>query len=570
MKKTVFGIFFLLFSLASYADPIPYPQTDSIKDNTSAIEKLRSDLSLAKDKKIQLTILQKISERFLLLEKYDSAMHHINSGIILMNNDEAANAIHAAYLYRFKGVVYYYLYDRANAIIWFEKSRATAKLYQLPYEEMVASSNLGGMYIEEKKYTIAEKMLTRCDSISQAKNYLEDAKYLVGKRLLATLYKQTNRLPQAKAIFEGLIAESRKLNKHEVLASALTYYANFLKDEKEFVQSEIYFLEALDIAKKMNFSSNIVAIYAEMASMYTNKGDYKKANICKDSAYQLKIKMFQDQMQSSISESEAKYNNIVLKSQLELAEKKRRIQWAVFAILALIGLVIGLLNYVRQKRKEILMQQKQNKATLNALIEGEEKERIRLARELHDGIVQEIAILGRNFSNVQLSNFDQNKIVLQEKIQQIGSEVRSISHSLMPQMLTSFGLIVALKDLFHRNFEHTSIEYEFETKGIEERLPARVEIALYRIAQELINNIIKHSKATKVEAQLVLNRNMLFFIIDDNGRGMQQENKTGIGLASIESRLQILNGKLEYESDESHGTSSIIRIPLDALQKEEI
>jgi signal transduction histidine kinase len=365
-----------------------------------------------------------------------------------MNNDEAANAIYAAYLYRFKGVVYYYLYDRANDLVWFEKSRAIAKQYQLPYEEMLACSNLGGMYIEEKKYSIAEKMLTTCDSISQANNYLEDAKYLIGKRLLATLYKQTNRLSQAKAIFEDLITESRKLNKQEVLASALTYYANFLKDEKDFDQSEAYFLEALDIAKKMNFTSNTVAMYAEMASMYSQKGDYKKANICKESAYQLKIKMFQEQMQSSITESEAKYNNVVLISELELAEKKRRIQWAIFAILGLIVLVIGLLNYLRQKRNEMLMQQKQNKATLNALIEGEEKERIRLARELHDGIVQEIAILGRNVSNFDMTHFDQHKSGLQEKIQQIGSEVRSISHSLMPQMLKSFGLVVALKDFF--------------------------------------------------------------------------------------------------------------------------
>jgi signal transduction histidine kinase len=144
-----------------------------------------------------------------------------------------------------------------------------------------------------------------------------------------------------------------------------------------------------------------------------------------------------------------------------------------------------------------------------------------------------------------------------------GTDIRNISHQMMPKALTELGLVDALEDLLDNCFIKTKVKYNFENMGFEERLPANVEIALYRISQELLQNIIKHSGADKVDIQLMKMKNHCLLIVEDNGKGIvKDESSDGIGMMNINNRLRTINGNLNMDSEKDEGTTATIRIAL--------
>lgn len=203
---------------------------------------------------------------------------------------------------------------------------------------------------------------------------------------------------------------------------------------------------------------------------------------------------------------------------------------------------------------------------LKALIDAQESERSKIARELHDGVVQQIGsviLKSRNLlTKLNLLETNESKEML-ESLENSNKDLRTISHQMMPRALKELGIISALKDLLEGSLGYTNINYSFEHFNISERLSKKNEITIYRVSQELINNIIKHSKATEVSFQLFNSNNTIILIVEDNGVGFSSENhKKGIGLLNISSRLDLVNGEVNFEPSPKSGTLVTIKIPL--------
>ncbi len=142
-------------------------------------------------------------------------------------------------------------------------------------------------------------------------------------------------------------------------------------------------------------------------------------------------------------------------------------------------------------------------------------------------------------------------------------EVRSLSHQMMPRALIELGLTSAIDDMLNKSLNFTSIKHEFEHIGVEDRqLEKRVEIALYRICQELINNVVKHSGATKVSVQLYRTSDSAMLLVEDDGAGFKPNSEDGIGMHNINSRASAINGKVSFEDGPTTGTVAQVRIPL--------
>lgn len=134
---------------------------------------------------------------------------------------------------------------------------------------------------------------------------------------------------------------------------------------------------------------------------------------------------------------------------------------------------------------------------------------------------------------------------------------------MMPIALREYGLIPSLENLLQKTLSNNNIKYDFETVNIEERLSEKIEVCLYRITQELLNNVIKHSKANFVSLVISKHQDFISLIFEDNGTGFNEtEVKKGIGMTSLSSRLEIVNGELKFESSEGSGTMAIIKIPI--------
>ena len=197
----------------------------------------------------------------------------------------------------------------------------------------------------------------------------------------------------------------------------------------------------------------------------------------------------------------------------------------------------------------------QQETRLNAVFEAQEEERRRIAKELHDGVGQTISAIKMNYQSLSGKAAEKELAPEFEKIgkmlENAGTEVRNISHQMIPKELEQFGLIPAVEGMLNLNLENAPIKYQFEHSGFTERIGTHIELVLFRVLQELVSNVIKHSKASQLTVQLVRLKTHVVMNVSDNGIGfdVDRKEKNGIGLLNIASRIDAIKGNLHYDSD---------------------
>ncbi len=206
-----------------------------------------------------------------------------------------------------------------------------------------------------------------------------------------------------------------------------------------------------------------------------------------------------------------------------------------------------------------------------AVIEAEEKERRRIAQDLHDGVGQILSAAKLNLSGLEdklkLENPEQSLLLSNalELVNDSVKEVRSVSHNMMPNTLIKLGLASAVREFITKIASVPNLRIDLQIVGMEERLENTVETVLYRVIQEVVANIIKHAKANEISMQLIRHDNELTIMIEDNGVGFDKNNITkfeGIGLKNIISRIEFLNGNVDFDSTPGQGTTVVIEIPI--------
>ncbi|MFT6021889.1 MAG: two-component system NarL family sensor kinase, partial [Saprospiraceae bacterium] len=204
---------------------------------------------------------------------------------------------------------------------------------------------------------------------------------------------------------------------------------------------------------------------------------------------------------------------------------------------------------------------------------GQEQERHRLAQEIHDGIGPMMSTIRLNLDAVKRDLGDipektLNKVnAMGDLIQNIATDIRQISHDLMPSALIDFGITEALNSLSQKINQSEMLTVNFYHIGIKKRLERRVEVNLYRIVQELLNNAIKYAKAKTINIQLVQRDNMIVLTVEDDGIGFDQNKideflENGIGLRNINTRVTSLNGLFSIDTQKGKGVMSTIEIPV--------
>jgi signal transduction histidine kinase len=222
---------------------------------------------------------------------------------------------------------------------------------------------------------------------------------------------------------------------------------------------------------------------------------------------------------------------------------------------------------IARKSKELI--EKQNEVK-RALISGEEKERKRVARELHDGMGSLLSTLRLNAEAIDLNGKNlnvQEAIAYQNVLEMIDkacTELRTISHNMLPSGIEHFGLSATLQSLIKQINHNKSIHFSLDTDGLEALHNQEIELHLYRIVMELVNNVVKHAKAKHASVQLYISDTSITIMVEDDGVGFAnvKHEKSGIGLLSVQSRVEALNGKFQVDSRINHGTTISIEIPI--------
>lgn len=469
-------------------------------------------------------------------------------------------------------------------------------------------NTIGYIYSLSGQPEKAEPYYVKELELAQAGNYKKELSIAYDN--LAILYGELERDSQIiKSFHKKSLALAYEIDDPEGKASGNSNLANYYLKHGKLDSAEWHSLEAIRIASEIEFYDLIQEVNLTLSAVYLQKGRFAEAvdmatqvleqaeangnvdhqtkalNILSkgyfelgifDSAYIFldKLKVLEDEFKGektlrNIQELEAKYENskkeiLLQKSRIQIARRTNLIILISFALLLVLSLFIwwrrNAIQKVRLKDAQIRqMAQEHEIEVLNSLVEGEEKERSRIAKELHDGVNGMLTAIKLNVEEGQV----ENGTSLGEMVERTMAEVRNISHNLMPANLLQFGLPDALRDYTDQIRQSGKLDVDLVCLNLEERLKRTVELSVYRIVQELMNNIVRHSGATQALIQLSREGDMLYLTVEDNGRGFSPATgSTGIGLQSLNERVQILNGKMEFESSKEMGTSVHIEIQL--------
>ncbi len=484
--------------------------------------------------------------------------------------------------------VYYNDNNFPLALDFFQKSARVREMLHDKKNVIPAYQNIGITFLRQDNYKDAFEYLQR--SLKAAEE-LDDKKACV-KSLnnMGMVLAKKGDYGQALDYFFKALKIARENGDKTGTALSYKNIGEVYEKQNKYREAISYQNKNLKLAMELGAKQDLKEVYSRLADSYKLQKDYGKAmeyydlyNNIKDSLltadrYQQVANM---QMMYEKEKREKEINllkNEKATQDLELAKRELLVKQQKISIIVLATVLILLFTTTfflyktyRQKQKDKLNEAilKQQQLQLRAVIEAQEKERKRIAEDLHDGMGQLLAGLKMVWStlekDMQKRDPEQQKNVslFSRHLDEASSEIRNISHSMMPRALSISGLVPAVEDLLDKNLP---IKNYLEVHGMETRLPQDVEVNLYRIIQELLSNIIKHSGATEVFVQLFRNKQQLVLVMEDNGTGFdfdqKQRSGKGMGLSNITSRVQVMNGSITVDKGPKKGTVVNIRIPL--------
>lgn len=342
------------------------------------------------------------------------------------------------------------------------------------------------------------------------------------------------------------------LNTYYTLALSQNLYTH-----GKFKEAKNNLLAVIGSVKQSKEFENILDYEYLLAESYQGMGDLKQ------SLYHFKnYATLKDSIQKSTSRKRFAYVQTqfnIEKKDLEISKQKKSIdllnaenkiktQWMIVGGISLLFVFIVL--YLLRSKQFAKRKQKIETNFSRKLLKGQEDERTRLARELHDGVGQQLTLIKRKTQHTQQLN-------LTQLTNQVLEEVRAISRGLYPPMLDKLGLSSSLNQLVFDLDNNTSIFVIAEIKNIDNCLTKHSNVHLYRFVQESINNIIKHAKASVVEISIKQKENCIFIEIIDNGKGFDLTKvkvSKSLGLKTLSERIKILKGNFHIESSPKNGT----------------
>lgn len=500
------------------------------------------------DKKGLIISYKNIGAFYNDLKKYERALVELEKGRKL--GVELQDSIQLSSILLNMGASYNYLKQVDSALIYFNRSLTIKEKLQLKNKEAIYN-NIG--------------------SIKEKKNELDEAINLYNKSITVATE-----------------------NKNEIqLIDAYYNIGRTYKKKKQYTKALDYYFKALALAEKHKKEYRILDILSGIGKVYELLEDYENANL-----YNERHIVIRNQLEAQARKAAAAIQTLhyersknkilqIEKGKLEVESKQKTIQ--LIALITgstlLLLLFFVLFKFYRQKKqKEIAIQNEKIKQgeieellktqelkSIHAMIDGQEKERKRIAQDLHDRLGSMLSVVKIHYKSVEenLEKMKADSKMQYEKANELLDQacvaVREISHNMVSGVLTKFGLIPALHEL-KQNLESTGeLEIELIDYGFDDRMDNDMEINIYRIIQELIGNILKHANAKEISIQLLKKETRINITVIDDGVGFDTDkiiSFSGMGIKGIQSRVENLQGEVIFDSGKGNGTTVTINIPM--------
>lgn len=373
------------------------------------------------------------------------------------------------------------------------------------------------------------------------------------------------------------------LHKAEIIANQLqerekVYLVNhnfggYYLDTHKPKQALIYYNKALALSKGIG-AKHRTRLYNTLSKTYFSLNNYKAAYLFKDKYESLNDSIFNLEKSKEFIEIQTKYEVEKKNLKINILTKEKEIERNTKRLYLLIGvgfifISLGLFFFFRHRMKtqQLLSEKEQELKRILGVVQGQDIERNRIAKDIHDGVGGKLAGI-----RLQLSerNMDVNDLGIHneiEKLTGVFQELRAISHNLSSNYITDKSLEVLLDQLQQQYQERKEFELEISVypENMLQSITQEQKYHLYRIIQEALTNISKHAQATFVSINMTQHTNNISLIIEDDGVGFDtQKQAKGIGLKNIEERITLLKGTLEIDSHVENGSTILIEIPYTA------
>lgn len=391
-------------------------------------------------------------------------------------------------------------------------------------------------------------------------------------------FEKTGQLDSAKFYYTAALTELIKLNDPYYTSSVYHALGLIHYKEGQYPVAKAYLERSREEAELIGEKETLAKVYLAMSTLHASSGRYRQSL----EALQLH-QAYADSLRSAetisrVNALETRYRTAEKDRQLAnhqlaltLQEVDLRKKNAVIGFIAaglLVVIVIGVLmrrNYRQEKKlhaQRMLTLRKQSEITaLQAMVDGEEKERSRLARELHDGVGGTLSAAGMHIRSLEQQFGNIGKMASYRRaldmLDDASQELRKTAHNLMPEVLLGYGLQEAVSG-FCKKFDRSGVKIDFQSYGTPQRYSREFELTVYRTVQELVHNVIKHAAASQILVQLSFFDAELTITVEDDGKGFDLaglDPKKGAGLQNLRSRVTALDGTIDISSSPGAGTA---------------
>lgn len=521
--------------------------------------------------------------------------------------------------------------NRRLALENFEKCLELMQTVQVPdHFPIVINDNISIIYLDLKLFTKAVETSRR--TLELALGIQDESSVGTAYQHLGTAFKGLGQLDSATFYLQKAVDIGRKIEFVRLLTSSLSTLAHVYSDLGDIKKAEDLYRQALQIALQEKDSEGMVYNYHGLGLIGIEKGNFKEAEkftkLALDQALLMKFSSYLPELYLTLSDIEVAKGNwekhseyrrlyhtmrdtiannaliqatqeLEIKYQTKIKEQEilqlkqqqeiqalqliRRKNLLLAALgLSILSLALGFIAWRNmQNRKRIMTQESQlhqqkikeleqekQLSVADAVLQGQEEERVRLAQDLHDGLGGMLSGIKQSLFAMRGNQFLSETAALSlgqviTNLDQSISELRHIARNMMPEALVRYGLDEALRDYCDHIVLPGKLEVHYQSFNMDSRLAQQTEVILFRVAQELLNNAVKHAEASHILVQLLRDGPRVNLTIEDNGKGFNPEklkSAKGIGWMNIESRVNYLNGNIDLRSKPGQGASVSVEV----------
>ncbi|MDB5195828.1 MAG: tetratricopeptide repeat protein [Flaviaesturariibacter sp.] len=435
--------------------------------------------------------------------------------------------------------------------------------------------NVGNIYLLNKVFDKAKEYYLKGVSICREigdKEYLATALNSLG-RFYITVENYNSAIP----IVQESFSLRNGMGDKKGMVKSLDNLAETFINLKLYDSAQNTLNQALLIAKdEVSCKPELPGLFKTYSSLYEGLEKYDSSLYFHKLYSDFKDSLFNADLSEKFAALQTKYET--LKKEQQIAQQQFQLTKKNYWIGGSLGLLVlaSLLGFSYHRRRELKQEAKlhaevlrQQELATKAVLEAEEAERQRIAKDLHDGVGQMMSAAKMNLSAYEHAvNFDSEEA--KESFGKIISlvddsckEVRAVSHNMMPNALLKNSLAAAIREFIDK-LDHKALKVHLYTEGLDERLDSNTETVLYRVIQECVNNVIKHSGANVLDISIAKDAREITATVEDNGQGFDiaGSHQEGIGLKNIRTRVEYLKGTVDFDSTPGRGTLVAIHVPI--------